>query len=124
MINKDLRDFQFYAGTVAAPRSQTALTRLIKRACYGIFPHVAAGHEQAPHSHCHILVAGHPTHEQLAKFQRRLPANSEVWLKQLTTFEAVGKYRDYALGIGHHKDKAIMPILLIQTEIFCSPAFN
>lgn len=120
----NLTNFQFYAGTVSAPRSEAAFTRLIKRACYGIFPHIAVGYEQIPHSHCHILVAGNPSQEQLAKFQRRLACNSEIWLQQLTTFEAVGKYRDYALGIGKHRDKAITPILLIQTEIFCSPAFN
>lgn len=124
MINKDLIDFQFYAGTVAAPRSQAALTRLIKRACYGVFPHVAAGYEQFPHTHCHILVAGNATEEQLAKFERRLSDNSKTWLERLKTFEAVGRYRDYALGIARHKDKAITPILLIQTEIFWSPAFN
>jgi hypothetical protein len=124
MIYNDLSSFQFYAGTVTAPRSEAALARLIKRACYGIFPHVAAGYEQTPHTHCHILVAGNPTEEQLAKFQRRLSGNSEIWLKQLKTFEAVGKYRDYVVGKGRYADKAITPILLIQTEIFCSPAFN
>jgi hypothetical protein len=124
MIYNDLNTFQFYAGTVAAPSSEAAFKRLIKRACYGIFPHVVAGYEQTPHSHCHILVAGNPTQEQLAKFKRRLSGNSITWLERLKTFEAVGRYRDYVVGKGRYADKAITPILLIQTEIFCLPAFN
>jgi len=124
MYFNDFRNYQVYAGTVAAPKSPKALARLIKRACYGIFPHVAAGHEQAPHSHCHILVAGTPTTGQLAKFQRRLADSDEVWLKTLTTQTAVELYRDYVLGIGRHTDKAIMPVLFIQSEVFFSPVRN
>ena len=123
MIYNDLANIQFYAGTFSAPRSEAALTRLIKRACYGIFTHIAVGYEKIPHSHCHILAAGNPTQQQLAKFQHRL-SEGEVWLKQLTTLEAITRYRDYALGIGRYANKPIIAVLLIKSEIFFSPFTN
>jgi hypothetical protein len=93
---------RYFAFTIKDPRSHITLSKVVKRAAYGVFDAITATVESRPYQHVHVLAASASPEPNIERFCHRCPPIT--WAQELDE-QAAQRFHEYILAQGRHSEK-------------------